>query len=172
MPRSALLAAALLAVAGGALDARDEDELREVIRPLGRAVGAGGVAERQRRSVASWPMPPLLRQCLLSVIPSPGESWRWIAVRGSMAGIDRSWDRKNDLAGHQLPRVVSAADYAELVAPWLRTDEDRPGHRFSALAGRRFAALSLARLSGARAGLMLLWFWAGASAVVREWATR
>jgi hypothetical protein len=94
-------------------------------------------------------MPPLLRQSLLSVVPSPGASWSWVAVRGSMAAVDRGWDRKNGLAFHQLPRVVPDADYAELVAPWLRAD-DRPGYRFSALAGRRFAALSLARLCGAK----------------------
>jgi hypothetical protein len=149
MPRSALLATALLAFAGSVLSARDEDELREALRPLGQAVGAGGLSERQRRSVAAWPMPPLLRQSLLSVVPSPGASWSWVAVRGSMAAVDRSWDRKNSLAFHQLPRVVPAADYDGLVAAWLRAD-DRPGHRFSALAGRRFAALSLARLCGAK----------------------
>lgn len=150
MPRSALLATVLLAFVGGALSARDEDELREAIRPLGRAVGSGGLSEAQRRGVTAWPMPPLLRQSLLSVVPSPVASWSWVSVRGSMAAVDRSWDRANSLGFHQLPRVVSATDYDELVAPWVRTGDDWPGHRFSVLAGRRLAAASLVRLCGAK----------------------
>jgi len=162
MPRSALLATALLAFAGSVLCARDGDQLRDALRPLGQAIAAGGLSER-RRTLWAWPMPPLLRQSLLSVIPTPGASWGWVAVHGSMAAVDRSWDRRDGLEFRHLPRVVAAADFAELVAPWLRTD-DRLGGRVSALAGRRFASLSLARLCGAKS-------WTHA-AVVLGWRKR
>jgi hypothetical protein len=57
--------------------------------------------------------------------------------------------------------LVAEADYQELIEPWLRTP---PG-----LSGRRYAALALARLCGARtwpqAGLALGWVDGRGSAV-------
>jgi len=176
-PRSALLATALLGFAGRVLAAGSDDELVEAMRPFGAAVvtgpGAAGCAPLWR-----WRMPPLVNMAVRAVFPAPMA--RWSRVGGHvplLAGVDRSASRtprrrRTAAASSQpgpggclefrhLPRLVAEADYQELIEPWLRTP---PGW-----SGRRYAALALARLCGARtwpqAGLALGWADGRASAV-------
>jgi hypothetical protein len=167
--RSALLATALLAFAGRVLAAGSDDELVEAMRPFGAAVvagpGAAGCASLWR-----WRMPPLVNMAVRAVFPVPMARWSRAGAHAPLpAGVDRSASRTprpgrtaaassrpgsgGCLEFRHLPRLVAAADYQELIEPWLGTP---PG-----LSGRRYTALALARLCGARtwpqAGLALGW---------------
>jgi hypothetical protein len=176
-PRSALLATALLAFAGRVLAAGSDDELVEAMRPFGAAVVAGPGAAGCT-SLWRWRMPPFVNMAVRAVFPAPMA--RWSRVGGHVplpAGVDRSAARtprpgrtaaassRPGLGGclefRHLPRLVADVDYQELIEPWLRTP---PG-----LSGRRYAALALARLCGARtwpqAGVALGWADGRASAV-------
>jgi hypothetical protein len=176
-PRSALVATALLAFAGRVLAADSDEELVEAMRPFGAAVVAGpGAAGCQ--SLWRWRMPPLVNMAVRAVFPA--RMARWSRVGGHVplaAGVDRSASRTprprrtaaassrpgsgGRLEFRHLPRLVADEDYRELIEPWLRMP---PG-----LSGRRYAALALARVCGARAwpdaGLALGWADGRASAV-------
>jgi hypothetical protein len=151
MPRTAALAAALLAFTGDILAADSAVGLREALRPVGRAILVPHPLTRRERP-RSWPMPAFLRQALLSDFAVPKASRRWVAadVPAAARGVDQP---VGGLEFRHVPQVVAIDDYQELIAAWLRTR--------SALAGRRFAALALARVCGAssweNAGAALQW---------------
>ncbi|MGI5238692.1 TniQ family protein [Dactylosporangium sp. CA-139066] len=168
-PRSALLATALLAFAGRTLAAGNDDDLIEAMRPFGAAVVEGPGAQ-ECRPLWRWRMPPLVSMAVRAVFPTPMARWSRAGAHVPFAAdVDRSASRtprrrrtsaassRSDPGGclefRHLPRLVAEADYQELIEPWLRTP---PG-----LSGRRYVALALARICGARtwarAGLALGW---------------
>jgi hypothetical protein len=120
---------------------------------------------------------------MLSILAEHVHDGRFLRLVRSMpmpAGVDRSASRTprprrtaaassrpgpgGCLEFRHLPRLVAEVDYQELIEPWLCTP---PG-----LSGRRYAALALARLCGARtwpqAGLALGWA-AGRGSAVAEY---
>ncbi len=163
MPRTAALAAALLAFTGDILAADSPDGLREALRPLGRAILVPHPLTRRERP-RSWPMPAFLHQALLSVFPVPEASRTRVPadVPAAAGGVGRPMG--GGLEFRHVPQVVAIDDYQELIAAWLRTR--------SALAGRRFAALALARVCGASswesAGAELQWHDGRAQSVAEQ----